>query len=207
MEEARSGRVDRSLLAAFRGRAIRLPPLRAHSGDIPALAQHFLEREALAAGRVPPAPDAGALRALHAYPWPGNVAELARAMGRALAACAGRRLRAEDLPAEIQAAAGPSPRAAPDLGLGFREAMDLAQREAAREYLSAVLAESGGNVSRAARRAGMLRETLHRMLGKLGLRAEAFRQPSGEGAGRGGTGGEGAPDRDPHSEDTPNRSG
>jgi DNA-binding NtrC family response regulator len=64
----------------------------------------------------------------------------------------------------------------PDIvSLSYREAMNVAQEQSSREYLSALLRAFGGNVSRAAERAGMERESLHRLLRRYGVRAEAFR--------------------------------
>ncbi|MFO7839171.1 MAG: sigma-54 dependent transcriptional regulator [Desulfosalsimonadaceae bacterium] len=58
---------------------IESPPLRERPGDVPALAEHFLQKTG--DSRAMHLTD-GALRTLKAYPWPGNVRELANAMER-----------------------------------------------------------------------------------------------------------------------------
>jgi transcriptional regulator of acetoin/glycerol metabolism len=57
----------------------------------------------------------------------------------------------------------------------YREAVDTARDRVSRDYLVALMREFGGNVTRAAERAGMERESLHRLLRKHGLRSEDFK--------------------------------
>ncbi len=60
----------------------------------------------------------------------------------------------------------------------FREAVDLARDRASRDYLVALLREFAGNVTRAAERAGMERESLHRLLKRYGLQSDDFKEPT-----------------------------
>jgi DNA-binding NtrC family response regulator len=57
----------------------------------------------------------------------------------------------------------------------YREALTEAQDRGSREYLVALLRACAGNVSRAAERAGLERESLHRLLRRYGIQANAFR--------------------------------
>jgi transcriptional regulator of acetoin/glycerol metabolism len=78
-------------------------------------------------------------------------------------------------------ATGPEQTSAPgseSKWLGFREAMRLARDEAARTYLVRLLLEVRGEVAQAARLAGIERESLHRLLRKLGISAADFRSRS-----------------------------
>lgn len=59
--------------------------------------------------------------------------------------------------------------------LSYREALASARDRGSREYLGALLKAFGGNVSRAAERAGLERESLHRLLRRHGIQAGAFR--------------------------------
>jgi DNA-binding NtrC family response regulator len=59
--------------------------------------------------------------------------------------------------------------------LSYREALASARDRSSREYLAALLKAFGGNVSRAAERAGLERESLHRLLRRHGIQAGAFR--------------------------------
>jgi DNA-binding NtrC family response regulator len=66
--------------------------------------------------------------------------------------------------------------------LSYREALASARDRGSRDYLSALLKTFGGNVSRAAERAGLERESLHRLLRRHGIQAGVFREP-GQGGG------------------------
>ncbi len=64
---------------------------------------------------------------------------------------------------------------APPIDLPFREAIEQTRHRATREYLVELLRAVRGNVTRAAERASMERESFHRLLRRYGLRAEDFR--------------------------------
>lgn len=64
--------------------------------------------------------------------------------------------------------------------LSYREALASARDRGSREYLTALLKAFGGNVSRAAERAGLERESLHRLLRRHGVQAGAFRDSRGD---------------------------
>ncbi|MGA9469621.1 MAG: sigma-54 dependent transcriptional regulator [Candidatus Macondimonas sp.] len=104
---------------------LRVPPLRERRQDLPQLTDHILRQ---IAGDSPPKLEEGAWRALHAYPFPGNVRELENILQRAYTLCDGRVIATEHLQLpdaespgsmamaahEDQPASGaPSPRAAP----------------------------------------------------------------------------------------------
>jgi transcriptional regulator of acetoin/glycerol metabolism len=59
--------------------------------------------------------------------------------------------------------------------LSYREVVDLARDRVSREYLITLMRELGGNVTEAARRAGMERESLHRLLRRYGVRSEDYK--------------------------------
>jgi DNA-binding NtrC family response regulator len=65
--------------------------------------------------------------------------------------------------------------------LSYREALASARDRGSREYLNALLRMFEGNVSHAAERAGLERESLHRLLRRHGIHADAFRDPSRRG--------------------------
>jgi DNA-binding NtrC family response regulator len=154
---------------------IQLPPLRERRDDIPALAAHLLEKHAArVTGKVDGfTPEA--LSALVRYEWPGNVRELENAIERALAVSDAARIPVEALPEPVAAAGRPRATTADELRLTYREMVDLARDRASREYLVALMRETGGNVTHAAERAGVERETLHRLLKRHGVRSDAFK--------------------------------
>jgi len=155
--ELRGGEDDKSfrrdLIFRLNEIEIRVPALRERKGDIVPLARHFL---AFHGGIEGPrmAPEAEA--ALTSYPWPGNVRELENVMKRVAALHAGDgQVRARELlpflshPAD---AGGPADADADE-----------------RADMLAVIAEAGGNKSRAAGLLGVSRKTLYARLKRLGL--------------------------------------
>lgn len=83
------------------------------------------------------------------------------------------------LVASSVAAEGAQPGAEPalDVSLGFHRAIEEARDRASHAYLVELLRLSEGNVTRAAIRAGMTRESLHRVMRKYGLRAADLARP------------------------------
>jgi len=179
LEQVRAGHFRRALQARFHAVSIRLPALREHLEDLPALAAHFLEQSARAARPDVTGFSPGGLRALLERAWPGNVGELEAAVLGGVLACAGSVVRAEDLFPEPAGArdplAGTDPAAPPASASGYREVVEHAVAEAAHRYLFALMAEFQGNVTQAARKAGVERETLHRLLARFALSADSFR--------------------------------
>jgi two-component system, NtrC family, response regulator AtoC len=79
-----------------------VPPLRERGEDLDLLAARFIARFAappIAMRRCCPSQ---ALALLRAYPFPGNVRELANALERATAFCDGREIRPAHLPERIR---------------------------------------------------------------------------------------------------------
>jgi transcriptional regulator with PAS, ATPase and Fis domain len=140
---------------------VRLPPLRERPDDIPLLVEEILGRLGLAAS-----PEAGVLRgdACHAdlarHPWPGNVRELRNYIERCLAL-------AERFPlGESSEPASPEQEGT----LDFKAARESWNKEFEKRYLEELLARHAGNVSAAARSAGIDRKYLYRLLWRHGLR-------------------------------------
>ena len=174
--EVAAGRFREDLYYRLNVFPVVLPALRDRREDVPLLAAHFLEKHARVLGRALTGFDADALRALIGYPWPGNVRELENAVERAVAVGQGTTVALGDLPADVrgtQEGALPSEVLAK---LPYREAVDLARDRVTRDYLVALLRELDGNVTRAAERAGMARESLHRLLKRHGVRSDDFKE-------------------------------
>jgi two-component system response regulator AtoC len=173
--EVAAGRFREDLFYRLNVFPVRLPPLRERREDVPLLAAHFLQKHARALRRDLAGFDADALRALAAHDWPGNVRELENAVERAVALAAGPAVTSRDLPAEVTGAPGGA--LPPDLlaKLAYREAVDLARDRVSRDYLAALLKEFEGNVTRAAERAGVERESLHRLMKRYGIRSDDFK--------------------------------
>jgi DNA-binding NtrC family response regulator len=144
---------------------IQLPPLRERRDDIPVLVKHFLEK--FAPGMAMQVAQ-GAMRALMAYQWPGNVRQLENAIERAVALSAGRReVAITDLPAEVQAT--PETTEAPFVDFpdsGIDLPAYLAKIE--RDLIQRSLDRTGGNRNKAAELLRIKRTTLVEKLKRLG---------------------------------------
>ncbi|MCP3873735.1 MAG: phage shock protein operon transcriptional activator [Desulfobacteraceae bacterium] len=82
---AQSGGFKQDLLDRLSFEVIYVPPLRHRKGDILVLANHFAGRMAFELGREDiPEISSRALKALEAYPWPGNIRELKNVIERAV---------------------------------------------------------------------------------------------------------------------------
>jgi DNA-binding NtrC family response regulator len=131
-----------------------LPALAEHREDVPALAAHFIARQAARTGKDIRGVSDDAIQALRRHDWPGNVRELENAIEHAFVLCAGDVIRLEHLPRSL-ASAPASP--------GAETPIELAEADAIR----AVLRRCGGSRSRAAQELGVHRSTLWRKLQRL----------------------------------------
>ncbi|MBK8480174.1 MAG: sigma-54-dependent Fis family transcriptional regulator [Proteobacteria bacterium] len=173
--EAQAGRFREDLFYRLHVFPLRMPALRERREDLPLLAAHFLRKHARAVRRALSGLTPEALRALTGYDWPGNVRELENALERAVAVATGPLVEARDLPPELVSAnEGPLP-AELLATLPYREALDAARARVSRDYLTALMRAFEGNVTRAAERAGVERESLHRLLKRYGVRSEDFK--------------------------------
>jgi len=174
--EVAAGRFREDLFYRLNVFPILLPALRDRREDVPLLAAHFLEKHASALRKELSKFEPDALRALTGYPWPGNVRELENAVERAVAVAKGSAIELRDLPPDVK---GTQEGAIPGEVLAkmpYREAVDLARDRVSRDYLTVLLREHEGNVTHAADRAGMERESLHRLLKRFGIRSDDFKK-------------------------------
>ncbi len=130
---------------------INIPPLRERRGDIPLLAYHFANRMSDELGRQILISDE-VMATLLTYDWPGNVRELENAITRAAVLCRGSMIRVEHLSLGQPAAALPE--------LTGEESLEDVERV----HVQRVLAELGGNKSRAAERLKISRPRLDRII-------------------------------------------
>jgi DNA-binding NtrC family response regulator len=166
---------------------IRLPALRDRQEDIPLLAGHFIRQywrqHRGGEPKVPRLTD-DAVQALQAYSWPGNVRELQNAIEHAVVLLEpGQAIAAQDIPLHRTLVDSSHKNAIParDEG-GDEEALLEESYHVARErvitqferrYLTALVRAADGNMSRAARLAGVDRTTLYRLMDRHGLHRES----------------------------------
>ncbi|HYJ81207.1 MAG TPA: sigma-54 dependent transcriptional regulator [Longimicrobiaceae bacterium] len=176
---AAEGAFREDLLYRLRVITVHLPPLRERREDVVAIALHFLAEMAARHGRPARELSEGARRALVAYEWPGNVRELRNAMERAVVLAEGDRIEAADLPPQLLRSAAPlGPVDAALADLPFERAVEGFERT----FVAAALERHGGNVSAAARALGLHRQSLQKMLRRLGLARDPGDPPAPPGS-------------------------
>ncbi|MCU0695884.1 MAG: sigma 54-interacting transcriptional regulator [Myxococcaceae bacterium] len=152
-EEVNQGRFRADLFYRLSVLRVDVPPLRDRRDDVAVLVQHFLGNG--------PTMDARTLERLASHPWPGNVRELRNAVERWKAG-------AEPLsPAPSGPQAGATVTATLDEPFLVQKERLVNTFEAA--YAKALLEVSKGNLSEAARRAGVSRMAVVKMFTRLGL--------------------------------------
>jgi len=144
---------------------VRVPPLAERPGDVPLLAEHFLQRAVRSHGRRPVAFASGAPEWLAHQPWPGNIRQLEHLIERAVLTVAASHIGVDDLRRTL----------AMDLG-GGRDPLlpsvgSMTLPEIERAMILKALRHHEGNVSRAAESLGMSRPALYRRLEKYGIEA------------------------------------
>ena len=137
---------------------IHLPPLRERQADIPALAEHFLEKSRTKYNKNIEHITPMAGRLLQRYSWPGNVRELQHSIERAVIMSNSPNLDLQDFSLSLEGTAADS------LHL---EDFNLEQVE--RVVISKALRKLNGNISQAATELGLTRASLYRRIQKYGL--------------------------------------
>lgn len=137
-----------------------LPPLRERTDDIPLLAKHFAAKAAAKHGRTAPSLEPALIEALIDYQWPGNLRELENVMERLLVLTAEPRLGLEFLPEPMLRAL---PTAAPD----DETTLEGATASLKRRMINEALRAEGNNKAAAAKRLGISRSYLHRLISDL----------------------------------------
>ena len=175
LQAVEEGKLRRDLYYRLRVVPIHLPPLRARPADIPVLANHFFVRywqRHREGNTSPPTLSEAALRELKSRSWPGNVRELQNVMEQLVILT--------DATSEISPADLPPPEDAEGGGWGkggvgisdslleaeYHTARDCLVAEFEQAYLERLIRNSDGNMSEAARRAGVDRTTLYRLMQK-----------------------------------------
>ncbi|MEE9218546.1 MAG: sigma-54 dependent transcriptional regulator [Acidobacteriota bacterium] len=150
---------------------VAVPPLRERRDDVPLLAQHFLAKSCREMKKAPLRLSEGALAALAAYRWPGNIRELQNCIERAVILCDGDELLPEHLGllADPDAQVDAAILAAAELPGPLQEAARMAQSWAERARIRATLDTAGGNKSRAAELLRISYKTLLNKIRDLGL--------------------------------------
>ncbi|MFH1807269.1 MAG: sigma-54 dependent transcriptional regulator [Pseudomonadota bacterium] len=149
---------------------ITLPPLRERKSDIALLASHFLRKYKEESEKPIESFSPAAMQRLVGYPWPGNVRELENKVQQAVVMAQGRVIDLGDLMFEEDSVVseGTAPRT-------FKEEKRHVVDDFEMRYVNRVLGLYDGNISQAARHAGMDRKNLWGIMRKHGVDAKTLR--------------------------------
>jgi transcriptional regulator with PAS, ATPase and Fis domain len=154
-KEVKAGRFREDLYYRINVMSLQLPPLRNRDGDIQLLVKAFLSDD----WEIEPA----ALEAIEKYHWPGNVRQLINALERAQIMADDGMIRSYDLPPEVlrpETVDGSEQKPSED---------ELASIQ--RSHIVEVLRREQGNKARTARKLGINRRSLYRLLEKYQIGA------------------------------------
>jgi len=146
---------------------IHLSPLKERPGDILPLARTFLTAAASRFRRDIHGFSPVVEKWLLEHPWPGNVRQLSNEVERAVIRCQGQIIGAGHMFAGDTGAAQSNET--------YNEAKERVTRAWQTKFVAARLQDTGGNVSEAAERSGMPRQSFQRLLRELGLDPEDFK--------------------------------
>ena len=153
----RAGTFRADLFFRIKGATLALPSLRARTDRV-LLARALLARLSRDAGVVTPSLSPEAIALISSSEWPGNVRELRMALEYARVLAAGAEtLLAEQFPQDLVSLT-PSPSSKPV----------LSRSEVERDAVESAVESAQGNLSEAARRLGVARSTLYRLLRRYG---------------------------------------
>ena len=187
-EAIRAGRLREDLFYRLRVFPIHLPPLRERREDIPLLADHFLRLFWTRHRPGSPLPRFSdqAKQALADHPWRGNVRELQNVIEHGVVLFEpGMLIRTPDIPfapsvprADAALDGEPFSLSETPVEQRFHDSREHFLSRFERRYLDWLLDRSDGNLSKAARIAGIQRSTLYHLLEKHGLRRQMVLRPA-----------------------------
>ena len=173
----REGKVRRDFLYRLNVVEVRLPAVRERRSDLPLLLRHFLARLAGRPGgggkskRL--SPEAEAL--LLAYDYPGNVREMQNLLQRAVLLAEGPVIEPRHLPETLRELRPLLPLESEPEASGFREAKQRVVERFERNYVARCLREARGNISQAAKAAGIDYKNFYTKMQQHGIEAGAFK--------------------------------
>jgi DNA-binding NtrC family response regulator len=160
-KEVAQGRFRQDLFFRLNVVPLVLPPLRERPDDIPILAAHFAAKSAQKYGQPTPELEPALVEVLLDYPWPGNVRELENLIERLVVLSSSSTLGLEFVPEKML-------RVLPGTTPGDESTLEGAIEALKRRMIKAAL-QSEGNKVAAAKKLGISRSYLHRLINEFDL--------------------------------------
>ena len=178
-EEVAEGNFREDLYYRFAVITVFLPPLKDRKDDIALLVEHFLTDAKERTGNPELNISFSTMEKLKRYDWPGNVRELKNFIDRAVLLSAGKDIETKFMrPQEPASARGTTGEpdgdaimtaAGIDVSMPFKDAKTLLVEQFEKAYWMTLLERTDGNVSKAARIAGVHRKSVEYILKKLDI--------------------------------------
>jgi DNA-binding NtrC family response regulator len=170
-EMVRKGEFRQDLYYRLNIVPIQLPPLRERRDDIPLLINHFIKKFNRRLGRNVTGFTPAAIQALMDYHWPGNIRELENIMQRVILLSDNDLIDVTDLPPALEETETPSELTAwREPNLSLKEIVRQRTEVLEKSLIRAVLKETNGNVTQAAKRLQISRKSLQLKMKEYGLR-------------------------------------
>jgi DNA-binding NtrC family response regulator len=160
-KEVAQGRFRQDLFFRLNVVPLVLPPLRERPDDIPILAAHFAAKAAQKYGQPTPELEPALVEVLLDYHWPGNVRELENLIERLVVLSSGSTLGLEFVPEKML-------RVLPGTTPGDESTLEGAVETVKRRMIMSAL-QSEGNKVAAAKKLGISRSYLHRLINEYDL--------------------------------------
>lgn len=145
---------------------IEMPPLRERKEDIELLADHFIRKFSNNGDRIIKGISKEVIEVLKRYQWPGNIRELQNVIERAVSLTEGPYITVKDLADHV---IDGSESGVHIKNMLFKDAKRRWLSTFEKKYISELLKKSKGNISLAAKRAGIDRKTIYRIIKRYGL--------------------------------------
>jgi len=154
---------------------IKLPPLREHPEDIPIIANHLLEKHCAKLDKPSKKISAELMEVFMRRKWEGNVRQMENVIMQGILFSATDEIRTQDVDlGKMESPADNSKQ--PYLDLPYKEAKEHTLIAFNHDYISNLLSNCQGNVSRAARQCGLERQALQQVIRRYGIKADEYRK-------------------------------
>ena len=168
-DEVKHGRFREDLYYRINIVTVNLPPLRDRIGDIPLLANHFIQYYCTQHNKIKLGITEETMEYLEIYPWPGNIRELENVIERAVLLSKDKFIGKEDLPNSITQTS--TWQQQPYNSMSLKEALAVPEKNIIRQVLEA----NYWNRQNTAKALQINRTTLFKKMKQYGLYEEAER--------------------------------
>ncbi len=168
-----SGSLRQDLYYRLNVITIALPPLRQRIIDIPFLCEHFIAKYSKLTPKNLKGVSEEGLACLEKYHWPGNVRELENVIERAVTLTTGEWIQPDDLPEALTCTQNNA--LSVEIGQPFKEAKEGLVANFEKEYITKILVQHNGNISKAAAHSGIDRRTFHRLIKRYKIDAHGMK--------------------------------